>query len=756
MAIVDSYSPCPCGSGQKFKWCCHKVEAVAERAHRLFEGGQSEAAVETLDEGLKKDPGNAWLLTRKAIYLIRGHRPGPAGEAVRAILKTNPRHAGALILLTRLVLEDEGASAGAAQLQQALTAFPADKRGELAPLVRVVGAFLAESGEVAAALKHLNLARSLAAEDDPALAGTLRSIMSNPSISPWQKNPYSVSPTPPGLAGAAAERFTQAVDWAAEGLWSAAASAFELLASDPKAGPLADRNLGFCRLWLADDVAAVAALRRYAARLGPTTEAVDLEALCQQIAPPGSGGSVEQLQLTWPVRDRAALLAALEADPAVNVDDPGPIDPDDDESPLAEQFELLDRPRLLTATADLKVTDVPRIVGRVLVGAEHVILETYDDGRLDRLSQRFMALAGPSIPPAHPKTKMIGKVSRLDRALMWEWLIPDSVGPEVARRLTREQGAHLLGEVWPNVPNPALRNKTPLEAAAAGDAEVPLRAALVLFELTRETWRDGFDFAGLRSRLGLPPEPSIDPATVDVGTLHLARLADVPADRLSDEMLALAYRRAREAALRDALEKTGRALLQRPEALERLGIESISVYTDLASIASSTDRHGEVAELIRRGREADAPAKRARNAPSWDLFEARLRIRVEPPETWVPEIAVIIERYRDDPQASQIVMMGMIDMGLIQMVPNPDREGEILLDSRPLQQLMDTYGPRVKTASGRLGVSAAKPEIWTPAASGGGRGGGSSSLYIPGGGSGTPSSPPTKSAGPSKLILPGR
>ena len=57
MALVDPYSPCPCGSDKKFKWCCQKVEAYAERAHRLEENGQHNAAIAAYDEGLAKVPG---------------------------------------------------------------------------------------------------------------------------------------------------------------------------------------------------------------------------------------------------------------------------------------------------------------------------------------------------------------------------------------------------------------------------------------------------------------------------------------------------------------------------------------------------------------------------------------------------------------------------------------------------------------------------------------------------------------------------
>ncbi len=71
MALVDSYAPCPCGSGQKYKWCCQKVESYAERAQRLIENGQYESAIKPLDEGLAKVPANPWLSTRKALVQLQ-------------------------------------------------------------------------------------------------------------------------------------------------------------------------------------------------------------------------------------------------------------------------------------------------------------------------------------------------------------------------------------------------------------------------------------------------------------------------------------------------------------------------------------------------------------------------------------------------------------------------------------------------------------------------------------------------------------
>jgi hypothetical protein len=114
----------------------------------------------------------------------------------------------------------------------------------------------------------------------------------------------------------------------------------------------------------------------------------------------------------------------------------------------------------------------------------------------------------------------------------------------------------------------------------------------------------------------------------------------------------------------------------------------------------------------------------------------------------VPELAAVLERYGENSEASTLILATLVDLGLIRMAPDPDQRGEVLLDSRPLQAMLARYGPRVTTASGRLGVSATKPEIWTPGAA---SGGGSPGIWTPGAGSSTP--PQT---GGGKLIVPGR
>ena len=117
------------------------------------------------------------------------------------------------------------------------------------------------------------------------------------------------------------------------------------------------------------------------------------------------------------------------------------------------------------------------------------------------------------------------------------------------------------------------------------------------------------------------------------------------------------------------------------------------------------------------------------------------------PEEWVPQLAIVLERYAQDRAASSQIMSTLIDMGLVQVAPNPDDPDQMLVDTRRLQAVLAKYGPKITTAAGRLGVSATQNKIWTPGDTGSGSGG----IWTPG------SAEPAPPAGDKpKLILPGR
>ena len=747
MAGVEPYSPCPCGSGEKFKWCCHKVEAYADKARRLFEGGQTEAAIKAVDEGLRKEPGNPWLLTRKAVMQLRLGDAESAKITLRQVLHKNSKHIGALVLLTRCVLETEGPVNGAGMFQETLKSTEEAKRPQLAGLANLIASMLAATGHTPAAIKHLDLVARLG-DPERAAGPALRSLESNPRISPWLKDRLELAPAPAHLDHDSKKRFEEALGLALAGLWAPAAGIFDHLAGRDQGGE-ADYNLGLCRLWLGDESGAVGPLRRRSRRLGHSTEAVDLEAVAQLIEPIHPDDRVEHVQLTWPLRNREALLQALRSKNDVFDDGPAPLDPADPESPEVDTFALLDRPMLEEQDGQgLTADQIPRILGRVSVGSETVGLETYDDGRVDSLGDRFTALAGMSIAPAHPRTKVLGEETRSGLALVWEWLYPAGMEPAEARRLDLEQRVRVLRDGWPATPIPSLGFRTPEEAVGDTQATIYLRAALCQFEQERELEKAGMDFAALRARLKIESEPAIDPESVDLARLPLARLVAVPADRLNDERLVAFYRRARGVMMTEAMEAAALAIIGRPHLFANGQVESVSVFTDLASIATSRGEKEQAQSRLNQGRQADSPVRRGPNAPLWDLVEVRLKARSEPPEVWVPELAIVLERYGDDPNANQLILLHLVELGLVRITPNPDEPEDFLLDTRPLQAVLARYGPRVTTASGRLGISATRPDLWTPGGPAAGSGG---ALWTPGSGAG--SQPPGDKP---KLIIPGR
>jgi tetratricopeptide (TPR) repeat protein len=748
MALVDPYAPCHCGSGQKYKWCCQSVESYVERSQRLLDNGQYELAINPLLDGLAKVPDNVSLLLRKALVQLHLNQAEPAAETLRLLLQKNPGHLGGSILMTRLALDTEGPQAGVAQFQQALSARGKSERSELASLAAFLGSALAKSDYPAAAIKHLELAAQFSGDEAKRVASHLQNLRVNPAVSIWEKNPYRLLPAPERASEAFRESFEQAIGWAQEGLWSSAASAFELLAAGSSAGVLAERNRGICCLWLADHEGAVAALRRYISRTKPTTDSVDLEALCQQIEPPLRHEIVDIDRLSWPIRNREGLLAALSARPEIAPGDDRALDHHEANVPEAkplQSFLLLDRPAI-EPRPGLSRLDVPVVEAEVLVDRDVVYLEAIDDGRLDRLIDRFTTIAGSNIPPAHPRTKIIATEPRHEMALVWRWHLPTGLSDEEDDRLKREQVAHIVTDVWPSTPHPSLRRRTPLQAAQAGDSETFLRASIRRMEFLYEKPNAILDWDALRTKLHLNPEPSIEPDSLEIEQLHLSRLASVPVDRLDDDRLLALYRQAAKWGLRRLKNQVARSIDQRASLAAIGRLELINLYGDLAVEAAHDGRRPEAEQWLSRGRQAEPPQKRSQHALAWEMIGLEVKMLIDEPEVWVPVLAVILERCRGNNEATSAVLLRLVSLGLVQAGVDPKRPDQLMLDTQMLEQYLKRYGPRVTTAAGELGVAASQAEIWTPSSTGA-----PSPIWTPGS-----AAAPARSEEKSKLILPGQ
>jgi tetratricopeptide (TPR) repeat protein len=695
--------------------------------------------MEILEEGLRKLPGNAWLTLRKAAVLAHQGRFGEARPILERLVAEKPGQLNAQALLVQALLHEGSAAGAVAQLQGVLSACPADRRKDLRAIAQLVATALIEVHEILAARKHLELALTLAGDNEQRepIQNALRTVESSPVHSDVFRNPDTLSPPPEGLPAHARERFVQALGWAEEGRWSDAASAFATLATEKVA--VAERNAGLCRLWVLDDAEGVVALRRYIARLGETEEAVDLESLCQVCEPARDDDLIDHFQLIWHIRDRNRLLETLKATREVQY--AGPTQLQEGETAFdVEAFHLLDRPRPEGDALPEDVRDLPRVVADVLVGHDHVMLDAYDDGTLDDVRMRFTDLVGSSIPPAHPRTKELGRVSREARSMASNFWRPENGDPRVLQRLIDEEGARLIREVWPATPQARFRGRTPRQAAKAGDARVPLRAEVSRIELAHLTAGDTqIDFGALRSELGLTEEPELDPQSVAIDQVHITRLHRIPADRLDDDRLVALYRRARRFGMLLALEGAARVIVDRLDRVDAKTVDRLEVFAVLAETALQRGERDAAFAWMERGRQVD-PESRGARAVDWDMTVLRLQANTDPPEVWVPQLFRLLERYGAGQQTG-IPMLGYLSgMGLIRLTVHQDQPGKVLMDDRALRALLAQYGPKIATAAGgglwtpesASGGAAAPGGLWTPGASAAAPPGDKPKLIIPG------------------------
>jgi tetratricopeptide (TPR) repeat protein len=89
---VEAYSPCPCGSGKKFKWCCQPIHVELDKAFRQDAAGQHDAALRTIEDVVREHPTNPEAWGRKAQLLYQNDRVEEAEAALQKAIDISPTY----------------------------------------------------------------------------------------------------------------------------------------------------------------------------------------------------------------------------------------------------------------------------------------------------------------------------------------------------------------------------------------------------------------------------------------------------------------------------------------------------------------------------------------------------------------------------------------------------------------------------------------------------------------------------------------
>lgn len=215
---LDSYAPCPCGSGKKMKFCkCVEQPQEYEKIARLLDGGQELAALERVNQLLSKTPNTAWLLAIKGEVTLSLNEVDSFRETAQRFLKLKPDNPLALTMCaistllgnepieqaTRLLLDGlaesrEGLPALAISAMQLLCEFL--RRSHLAPLRFFWSRLLNEIREKSEAEPIPD-----ALPSDNLVAMSMALLLPNPPGSPWIERTNEVTALITGFRYAQAE-----------------------------------------------------------------------------------------------------------------------------------------------------------------------------------------------------------------------------------------------------------------------------------------------------------------------------------------------------------------------------------------------------------------------------------------------------------------------------------------------------------------------------------------------------------------------
>jgi hypothetical protein len=678
---MDAYSFCPGGCGKKIKFCCGAdVLADLEKLDRMIEGEQRRACIEHIAKMPEKFRDRPCVLLKKITAERMAGDAAAAEASCRDMLARYPDNVVALALVAPFEISEGRVSEGLAMVHRAIAAMAENPEAYRTALLfdglLMMCQRLLAQGYVWAARGHLRL---LAFWLDELFAGSqaenpaeyMLSSMDQDASLPvvWKDDP--TLPACPADAPFKSE-YTEGEKLFVQGRWVESQKIFETIAQRNPASPVAWDAAATNRTILADDSGAAEAYRKYAALDVPADDAVIAElyaiALDSSRREQDSTG-IDLLKVTVPIDDYEGFMEKLTADKRVvrmRVD-LASMARENEPPPLAGLM-VLDR-ETPAGSDELRREDVPRILAEVLMygretdrPARAQIIATRDDAAQTRAV--LAEIGGPAVDsPANSaagaavEEEVVTTIPAIERALAWRWRIPEGVSPEHRTQLEREEHRHRMLEVWPQTPCADAGGKTFAEAARDPATKRVVQATILDLESNYRPRHGEFDFNELRTKLGLPIAPDVDPFKVDLHNISLLKLGRLPVGLLSEADLLTAFNLCIAMRIDRAGERIGSEMLKRSSFSND---EKSGIYAGLARLAAGTPK---VIEYLQRGREADAA--RGKSPAPWLLQELANELANGTSQERIHDLMAQIMARRNEPGVAQQLMQLLVAYGVI-------------------------------------------------------------------------------------------
>jgi tetratricopeptide (TPR) repeat protein len=620
---LEAYSPCPCGSGKKFKWCCQPVHVQIDKAFRQEAEGQHEAALRLMDEVLAAFPDNPEVWGRKAQLLYNNNRAEEAEAALQKAFDINPNYAFGH-LLQGMFRQEEGEIPGALILfRKAADLYDPEARDILAQVYSLIAECELQLKRPVAARAAVKMALHCQPANEE-LRRLLDEVFGPKSRLPAAaRRDYTFQSRGASPSASRQEAWERALGGIERAKLSDAVRAFTQLTAENPEDAAALYNLGLAQAWLGDNHGALVSLDRYVELETDEARAADAWAL-GEVLRFGHGMDEEadyleysalfQIRAAEPVSQllqdwqRQARLVGVQADP---------------ERGLFTGL-VLERPPALTPA--LAATQVAGLSAYLLLIGNHLRVWHTSAGSLAQVREELQQRLGPALAEVRREQQTANFNDVMAEALAFP---VRATNQEEAKKRTEEHVRLFFEEKWIHRALRSLNRIPPVDAAGHGTLRKKLVGVIrFLQECAALTQPPLYDFDGLRRKLGLleapPPAPAAG-SVGDVAAMSTAELAALPVAQLADAQLEQAYQAALKLDARDLAGQFARTLVARPARPERP--DRFPWYAHLVQLALTEGNTDAALDYLNEGEKADCETNEGRRRNDYELRRGQVHAK---------------------------------------------------------------------------------------------------------------------------------
>ena len=649
---LEPYSPCPCESGKKLKFCCADIATEMLKALQLHEGGQTRAARKILEKLHQEQPARAWVSTSYAGVLLSMEEPEAAREALKELLEENPQHPIGRILDATAALDLEGYDQARPSIHRAFTKGVKDHPEMIGSLAAGVSSVLLDEGRYMASRQHLAFAlRFVQAQDREQVIMRLLEFDSDQSIPYLLRSVHNLKPLDDLLNEEQQAVFKKSLGLSALGCWHEAAAVLTPLTQEYPDSANLWNNIALFHAWDGNEEAAAEIFHRVGRLAEDRQQAISCETLGQLLDHESNPSVYRRYYYACEKRAVSHLLSKLDEVPRF-VRQSHPQEQKVDGS--VNFYQILDRePGEGKITRPIDFGKIPKFIGMFTLfeGPEDKVYCRLSAQQecADEVRQYLEEIVGDSIEVATIENEQgeelhassVEERGWREYQKLEEFFFFDNDLYECSlSELEREKWDYFIGQLWPDTPFSALNNKTPLEAADDDELVIPLAAAVNIFDVFADQFDYQLDTDALRERLGLEKEEPFEiEDDAQLNSCEVLEMLRIPLEKLTDEQLEQVLRRSQLIQHTRFTDQVIEAALKREGVIDEKHVpQALQTYIEAAV---RTFKNDVALERVQLAREWTAKTnQKTFKMLQWDLQE--LRIRLDNPQD--PELIPLLNR----------------------------------------------------------------------------------------------------------------